>query len=63
MAEPIREIETDVLVVGVGTAGFLVARSELCVRLIAAWSWPPVPDFPGARAIRRASALAVYLPN
>ncbi len=40
MAEPIREIETDVLVVGGGTAGFAAAlaaaRSGLRVRLIEA---------------------------
>lgn len=40
MAEPTREIETDVLVVGGGTAGFAAAlaaaRSGLRVRLIEA---------------------------
>jgi glycerol-3-phosphate dehydrogenase len=36
MAEPIREIETDVLVVGGATAGTSVARSELCMRGVVA---------------------------
>jgi NADPH-dependent 2,4-dienoyl-CoA reductase/sulfur reductase-like enzyme len=73
MAEPIREIETDVLVVGGGTAGFAAAlsaaRSGLRVRLIEAGPkiggvmWPPVLACPGAAAIRWVTASAASLPN